>query len=164
MIFVATTFLAAFLIFLVQPMVGKRLLPWFGGAPGVWTVCLAFYQTALFAGYAYAHFVIRVVPARLQVGLHSVLVAAALFAPSVLPERDVLADAASSPEAEILMLLVRHVLLPFIVLAATGPLVQAWFARRYPDRSPYPLYAVSNFGSMLALFIYPFVLAGCRKT
>jgi spermidine synthase len=157
-IFVATTFLAAFLIFLVQPMVGKRLLPWFGGTPGVWTVCLAFYQTALFAGYAYAHFLIRVVSPRLQLGLHSILVAGAVFAPSVLPERAPTADAVSSPEADILMLLVRHVLLPFMVLAATGPLVQAWFARRYPERSPYPLYAVSNFGSMLALFIYPFFL------
>ena len=86
------------------------MLPWFGGAPGVRTVCLAFCQTALFAGYAYAHFVIRVVPPKLQLGLHSLLAAAALFAHSVQPERDPLADAASSPEADILMLLVRHVL------------------------------------------------------
>lgn len=156
--FVLAIFLSAFLIFLVQPMVGKRVLPWFGGAPGVWTVCLAFYQTALFAGYAYAHLLIRFAPPRVQLLVHALLVASALAAPSVLPQREAMPGTEWSPEARILVLLLGHVLLPFMVLASTGPLVQSWFARCHPDRSPYPLYAVSNLGSLLALFAYPFLL------
>jgi len=74
--FVIATFASAFLIFLVQPMVGKRILPWFGGAPGVWTLCLAFYQTTLFAGYAYAHFLIRFVKPSLQPIVHAIVFAA----------------------------------------------------------------------------------------
>ena len=83
--FVAACFASAFLIFLVQPMVGKRILPWFGGAPAVWTLCLAFYQTTLFAGYAYAHLVIRYVPPAFQLALHGLLLVGALFALPVLP-------------------------------------------------------------------------------
>ncbi len=158
LVFVATIFLSACLIFFIQPMVGKRVLPWFGGAPGVWTLCLAFYQSALFAGYAWAHLVIRGMTPRVQLAAQGALVGAALLAPSVLPERAALPETDASPEASILGLLLRHVLLPFMVLASTGPLVQAWFAQRYPERSPYPLYAVSNLGSMLALFVYPFLV------
>ena len=85
LLFAAAIFASAFLIFLVQPMVGKRILPWFGGAPAVWTLCLAFYQTALFAGYAYAHCVIRYVPPAYQLPLHGLFLCAALLALPVLP-------------------------------------------------------------------------------
>jgi len=158
-LYAATIFASAFLIFLVQPMVGKRILPWFGGVPAVWTLCLAFYQTTLFAGYAYAHLMIRFVkPGLHQLALHAVAVAAAIASLPVLPDAppDALQDA--DPTWTVLRLLTAQVAMPFLVLASTGPLVQAWFARAHPRLSPYPLYAVSNLGSFLALFVFPFVL------
>ncbi len=155
-LFAAATFASAFLIFLVQPLVGKRILPWFGGAPSVWTLCLAFYQTTLFAGYAYAHGLMRLARPGAQVAVHAVAVAAALVALPVLPDLAWRPPAGSTaPSAWILAMLAAHVGLPFLVLAATGPLLQAWFARALPGRSPYPLYAVSNLGSMGAVAAYP---------
>ena len=158
LLFAGAVFASAFLIFLVQPMVGKRILPWFGGAPAVWTLCLAFYQTTLFAGYAYAHCLIRYVPPAFQLTLHGLLLAGALFALPVLPGQAWTPAGGAEPTGAILSMLAVHVALPFLALAATGPLVQAWFARRHPTRSPYPLYAVSNAGSLLAMLSYPFLL------
>ena len=158
LLFAAAIFASAFLIFLVQPMVGKRILPWFGGAPAVWTLCLAFYQTALFAGYAYAHCVIRYVPPAYQLPLHGLFLCAALLALPVLPSEAWTPAGGAEPSRAIVTLLGFHVALPFLAFAATGPLVQAWFARRYSNRSPYPLYAVSYTGSLLAMLSYPFLL------
>lgn len=157
-VFVASVFASAFLIFLVQPMVGKRILPWFGGAPSVWTLCLAFYQSNLFLGYAYAHLLIRFSSSSGQLAIHALLVFAALVMLPVLPDESWRPTGVTSPKSEILAMLFANVALPFVVLASTGPLVQAWFARRYPGRSPYPLYAVSNLGSLLALLAYPVLL------
>ncbi|MFP8879173.1 MAG: fused MFS/spermidine synthase [Myxococcota bacterium] len=148
---------SAFLVFLVQPMVGKRLLPWYGGAPGVWALCLAFYQTTLFAGYAYAYLLVRIGRPGLELGLHAVLFAAALFALPVLPGEAFRPEAGSDATSGILFALVSNVALPFLFLAATGPLVQTWFARARPASAPYFLYALSNAGSLLALFAYPFL-------
>jgi spermidine synthase len=156
--FVIATFASAFLIFLVQPMVGKRILPWFGGAAGVWTLCLAFYQTTLFAGYAYAHFLIRFVKPSLQPIVHAIVFAGALLVLPVLPGESWQPEGAIAPLGSIASMLGANVALPFLMLAATGPLIQAWFARRNPGQAPYRLYAVSNFGSLLALLVYPFVL------
>jgi len=133
-------------------------VPWFGGVPAVWTLCLAFYQTALFAGYAYAHWLIRSVRPTRQLLVHALVFAAALLALPVLPGETWRPEGAVEPAAAILAMLCVHVAPPFVALAATGPLVQAWFARRHPTRSPYPLYAVSNAGSFLALLAYPFLL------
>lgn len=157
-LYASAIFASAFLIFLVQPMVGKRILPWFGGVPAVWTLCLAFYQTTLFLGYAYAHLVIRFVRPGLQLALHALAVGAAIASLPVLPEAppDSLID--TDPTMAVLRLLTSNVAMPFLVLASTGPLVQVWFARAHPSLSPYPLYAVSNLGSFLALFVFPFVL------
>ena len=85
LLFGAAVFLSAFLIFLVQPMVGKRILPWFGGTPAVWTLCLTVYQTTLFLGYAYAHLLIRFASPLLQVTIHTVAVGTALLLLPVLP-------------------------------------------------------------------------------
>jgi hypothetical protein len=156
-LYAAAIFASAFLIFLVQPMVGKRILPWFGGVPAVWTLCLAFYQTTLFLGYAYAHLMIRFVGPRLQLGIHAAAVAAAVASLPVLPETPP-ESLDADPTLAVLRTLTSSVALPFLALASTGPLVQAWFARAHPTRSPYALYAVSNIGSFLALFVYPFVL------
>jgi spermidine synthase len=157
-VFVATTFASAFLIFLVQPLVAKRILPWFGGVPAVWSLCLAFYQTTLFAGYAYAYLLIGRASPRAQLILHAAAVGAAVFALPVLPGDAWRPEGGGDPSAQILAMLFANVALPFFVLAATGPLVAVWFSRRYPARSPYPLYAVSNLGSLIALLAYPFGL------
>jgi hypothetical protein len=157
-VFGLAIFGSATLLFLVQPLVGKRILPWFGGAPAVWSLCLAFYQSTLFLGYAYAHGLIRWACPKLQVGVHFfVLGLAALLLP-ILPGEDAKPNVGAAPESEILTLLIGHVGLPFLALAATGPLVQVWFARCHPNRSPYFLYAISNVGSLLGLLGYSFFL------
>jgi len=157
-VFVVSIFASAFLIFLVQPMVGKRILPWFGGTAAVWMVCLAFYQTALFLGYAYAHLLIRFARPLHQLVIHTVLVALAILLMPVLPQDSWRPAGVMSPATDIVWMLSANVAIPFLVLASTGPLVQAWFARLHPSRSPYPLYAVSNGGSLLALLAYPVLL------
>jgi spermidine synthase len=158
LLFAAAILASAFLLFIVQPMVAKSILPWFGGTPGVWSACLAFYQTMLFVGYAYAHALIRYASARAQLVIHLALVVGALLALPVLPAGEWQPDGTRDPLRDILGMLGANVALPFLVLSATGPLVQSWFARRHPGRSPYPLYALSNAGSLLALIAYPFFI------
>lgn len=157
-LFSAAIFAGAFLLFLVQPMVGKRILPWFGGGPGVWTVCLMFYQATLFGGYLYAHGLVRFLSPKAQWGVHAFVLALAVWLLPVLPSDLWRPDGTADPGAAILILLFMNVFAPFLALAATGPLLQAWFARAYADRSPYPLYAVSNTGSFVALFLFPAIL------
>jgi hypothetical protein len=157
-LFPLAIFASAFLIFLVQPMVGKHILPWFGGSPGVWNLCLAFYQSTLFLGYAYAHFLIKKVPARQQFWVHISVIACAFSVLPVLPGVEWKPAGLDAPSWRIISMLSGNVALPFLALASTGPLVQAWFARRFPENSPYPLYAVSNVGSLLALVAYPFLV------
>ena len=156
--FVASVFASAFLIFNVQPMVGKQILPWFGGVPSVWMTCLAFFQTALFAGYAYAYGLAARVPPRWQPLLHALLFLAALAALPVLPGAEWKPAPGDESSARILAMLGASVALPFVLLAATGPLLQVWFARAFPGRSPYVLYAVSNLGSLLGLLSFPFLV------
>lgn len=158
LLFGTSIFASAFLIFLVQPMLGKQIVPWFGGTPAVWTLCLAFYQTALFAGYAYAHLLITLVSPLRQLGIHALLFAVAFATLPVLPGEIWKPVEAADPSMRILAMLVVNVALPFLMLAATGPLLQSWFASTYPGRSPYPLYALSNLGSLLALLAYPFFI------
>ncbi len=153
--FAVAVCLSAFLIFLVQPMVGKRILPWFGGGPGVWSLCLMFYQCSLFVGYAYAHGLISWVRPGVQWIVHGLVVVAAFALLPVLPGEAWMPSPLDDPSDAILGTLVANVALPFIALAATGPLLQAWFSRRFPSRSPYPLYAVSNVGSLAALVLFP---------
>jgi spermidine synthase len=157
-LFATTVFASAFLIFFVQPMVGKHILPWFGGSPSVWTLCLAFYQLTLFAGYGYAHWLNGRVRSNRQLIVHAILFATALLVLPVLPDESWKPEGGAPPSLRILSLLAANVGPPFLLLAATGPLLQAWFARAFPGRSPYKLYAVSNVGSLLALLAYPFLV------
>ncbi len=159
-------FLGAFLLFQVQLILAKRLLPWFGGAPAVWTTCMLFFQVALLLGYAYAHALVRAAPRR-QRDAHLALLGAVLVLlavraaawPSPLtPGEDWKPGAAASPIPLILALLAASAGLPYLVLAATGPLVQSWLARTRPDASPYRLFALSNLGSLLGLLSYPFLV------
>jgi hypothetical protein len=155
-----TTFVGAALLFSVEPMVGKMLLPALGGAPAVWATCLVFFQVALLAGYAWAHGLSRLPPV-LQVAAHGALVAAAfgtlpLHAPAGAPDPH-----QTFPALWLLSRLAASVGLPFVALSATGPLVQHWFsspasaAPEQPPRDPYFLFAASNAGSLLALLAYP---------
>jgi hypothetical protein len=157
-LFVASVFASASLIFNVQPMVGKHILPWFGGVPSVWMTCLAFYQTALFVGYAYAWLLTARIPARAQPAIHGALFLASLAVLPVLPGPEWKPGADAAAHLRILAMLSANVALPFVLLAATGPLLQVWFARALPGRSPYPLYAVSNLGSLLGLLSYPLLV------
>jgi SAM-dependent methyltransferase len=150
-------FMGAFLVFQVQPVIGRAILPWFGGTPAVWTTCMLFFQTALLAGYAYAHVLTRYVAPRWQGLVHLVLLVAALAALPILPGPQWRPNDAASPVSRILALLSVNVGLPYLVLSSTGPLLQAWFAAALPGRSPYRLYALSNVGSLLALLSYPLV-------
>lgn len=148
----------AFLLFLVQPLMGKFLLPWFGGSPEVWSACLFFFQTLLLAGYAYAHFSVRYLRPRTQAVLHVVLLVAALLALPILPSPRWEPTDSAFPVARILVLLTATVGLPYLLLASTSPLLQAWYAGLTGGGGPYGLYALSNAASLLALASYPLLV------
>jgi len=156
-IYAATTFLGAFLLFWLQPLTAQYLLPWFGGASAVWTACMLFYQALLFAGYGYAHLLQRV-PARRQAVIHTALLVAAVALLPITPSPTWKPSGADHANLQILAVLAVSVGLPFFLLSSTGPLLQAWFRDRYPGRSPYRLYALSNIASFVALLGYPIVL------
>jgi len=153
-----TIFTGAFLLFLVQPLIGKFILPWFGGTPAVWTTCMLFFQVLLLGGYAYAHFSISRLKPRKQVVLHLAVLAAALLLLPITPSDFWKPPDSTSPVWRILVLLGASLGLPYLVLSATGPLMQAWFSQTSPKVSPYRLYALSNVGSLLALISYPFLV------
>ena len=148
-------FAGAFLLFQVQPLIGKYILPWFGGGPGVWTTCLLFFQVLLLGGYAYAHLVSTRLRPRAQAVLHCVLLVGAMLLLPIAPGDYWKAHVGGNPTWHILLLLGGVIGLPYLVLSATGPLVQQWFGLSHPGVSPYRLYALSNFGSLLALLSYP---------
>ena len=154
---VITILVSAFLLFEVQPIISKMILPWFGGSPMVWSTCLLFFQSLLLVGYAYTHILIKQkIP--VQVALHiSLLFIALVFLP-IIPESQWKPNAVAEPTFYTLKLLMVHVGLPYILLSSTAPLIQAWYSQVYENRSPYRLYAVSNFSSMVALLSYPFII------
>ena len=151
-----TIFTGAFLLFQVQPLIGKYILPWFGGGPGVWTTCMLFFQVLLLGGYAYAHFTSRWLKPRTQAIVHLVLLAAALALLPITPGDAWKPNGTGNPTLQILTLLAVSLGLPYFVLSSTGPLIQQWFSQARPGVSPYRLYALSNLGSLLALVSYPF--------
>ncbi len=153
-----TIFVGAFLLFQVQPLLSKIILPWFGGTPAVWTTCMLFFQVMLLGGYTYAHLIATRLSQRKQVVVHLVVLAAALVMLPIAPSARWKPGAVANPTGQILLLLAVCVGLPYFALAATSPLLQAWFSRTHPGRSPYRLYALSNVGSLLALLSFPFVV------
>lgn len=161
-LFAVAIFTSAALVFVVQPMVTKLVLPMLGGSPSVWNTAMVFFQAALLAGYGYAHALQRLPSLRTQVGVHlALLTAAALFLPlhinTLLGEPN-----PAAPIGWLLPTLALSVGAPFAVLSATAPLLQAWFARvragHADGRNPYVLYAASNLGSFLALLAYPVLI------
>jgi SAM-dependent methyltransferase len=157
-LYAVTIFVSAFLLFLVQPVTAKQILPWFGGSAAVWTTCLVFFQTTLLAGYAYSDLAVHRLPPRAQVRLHIVLLLLSLAALPIAPSAGWKPLGDENPLWRILGLLTATIGLPYFLLSTTSPLVQAWFAQARPGASPYRLFALSNLASMLALVGYPFLL------
>ncbi|GFO69592.1 hypothetical protein GMLC_31710 [Geomonas limicola] len=156
--YLITIFLSSFLLFQVQPLIGRYILPWFGGSPAVWTTCMLFFQVMLLAGYGYAHYLTGLA-AKKQRLLHLFLLAASLaFLPIAPSAAYWKSSSEGSPLGAILLLLTVNIGAPYLILSSTAPLVQHWFARSFPERSPYRLYALSNSASLLALVSYPFLV------
>jgi hypothetical protein len=153
----ATIFFSAFFLFQVEPLIAKAILPWFGGSAQVWTTCLLFFQTGLLCGYLYAHLLAERVSPFWQVRVHIALLVLSLVFLPIFPWELFKPEGSENPLLMILGLLTATIGLPFFLLSSTNPLVQAWLARSQ-DRAPYKLFALSNFGSMLALLSYPLVV------
>ncbi|HXM41751.1 MAG TPA: fused MFS/spermidine synthase [Bryobacteraceae bacterium] len=154
-LYALTILVSAFLLFQVQPVIARIILPWFGGSAAVWTTCLLFFQAVLLLGYLYSHWLYRKLRPRAQMLAHIALLAASLIVLPIWPSVAWKPDGGDDPTGRILLLLAVTVGLPYFLLATTGPLLQAWYARRYRGALPYRLYALSNAGSMFALISYP---------
>ncbi|MEW5737944.1 MAG: fused MFS/spermidine synthase [Myxococcota bacterium] len=162
----ATVVSSAFLLFLVQPLVGKVVLPWFGGAPAVWTTCLLFFQVVLLGGYAWSHLVVRRLRGAWQRRAHLALLAVAVAALVVsaldwgtplVPSAALKPAGSESPTLRLLGLLFLSVGLPYFTLSSTGPLLQAWVAQRVPTATALRLYSASNLGSLVGLLAFPII-------
>ena len=162
--FAAVTLISAFLVFQVQPVISKIVLPWFGGSPAVWTTCMLFFQVVLFAGYAYAHVLNSWFRPRWQGVIHFVLLAITLCTLPITPNDSWKPQGGGNPTWQILLILAANVGLPYFLLSSTGPLLQAWFSRACAGQSPYRLYALSNIGSLVALITYPFLFEPALTT
>ena len=155
MLYALTIVVSAFLLFQVQPVIAKIILPWFGGSAAVWTTCLLFFQMVLLLGYLYAHATVRYLKPRVQMLVHAALLLASAVMLPIYPNAAWKPAGTEDPSLRILGLLAATVGLPYLLLSTTGPLLQAWYARRYKGALPYRLYALSNAGSMFALVSYP---------
>jgi SAM-dependent methyltransferase len=159
-LFALTLFTSASLMFVLQPLFGKILLPLLGGSPAVWNTCMVFYQSILFLGYLYAHYVSTRYQQRRQILIHAgVILISFLALPLALPEHTV-PPTDSNPTFWLLWTLLLAIGLPFFVVSTTAPLIQKWFANigHHTSHDPYYLYAASNTGSLIALLSYPFLL------
>ena len=152
--FATTVFLSAFLLFQIQPIIAKMILPWFGGASSVWSVCLVFFQAELLLGYLYVHLLHESLSPRRQNLLHATLLVLSLATLPVVAN-PTWAATLESPTWGVLVVLAAAVGMPYLLLSTTGPLMQAWYARSFATVMPYRLYALSNLASMLALLSYP---------
>lgn len=159
--------LGAFLLFQVQPLIARHILPWFGGTPAVWTTCMLFFQLLLLGGYAYSHLLVCRLSPRGQAIVHTIIIAGSLvvllglaqsWGAPLLPGSQWRPADSSLPILRIVLLLAMAVGLPYFILATTSPMLQAWFSRVFPGVSPYRLYTLSNIGSLLALVTYPVVM------
>jgi hypothetical protein len=157
-LFGVAIFLGAFLLFQVQPMIARYILPWFGGASAVWITCMLFFQAALVAGYLYAHGLAKGLSGSWRTRLHIVLLAASLAYLPVIPAANWKPVGNENPGLRILLLLTSTLGLPYLLLASTSPLLQFEYARRFREQFPYRFFALSNLASMLGLFLYPTVV------
>ncbi|MBL8892298.1 MAG: fused MFS/spermidine synthase [Planctomycetaceae bacterium] len=151
-------FLGAFLLFLVQPMMAQFILPWFGGSSLVWTTCMLFFQSGLVLGYAYSHQLTQRLSPTRQWLLHLIVLALAVLFLPIRPGLEWKPEDGLYPNWRVLGLLAGTIGIPYVVLATTGPLIQRWQSLSHPQHSPYRLFALSNFGSLLALLGFPLVI------
>ncbi len=157
-----TIFLSAFLLFSVEPLTAKRILPWFGGSAAVWATCLVFYQSALLLGYGYALAIAKLRSPLLTSAIHIALLLLSLLLLPIGPAH-ASTGVAGEPSLTILVLLTASLGLPFLALSATSPLLQHWLAQS-GDRLPYRLFALSNVASLLALLSYPLAIEPLLNT
>ena len=156
-LYALTIFVSAFLLFLVQPVIAKQILPWFGGSAAVWTTCLVFFQCMLLAGYFYADWTTKKLTPKRQALLHIALIVVAIAMLPIIPDASWKPTGEEAPSLRILLLLGATIGLPYFLISTTSPLIQVWFNKRYPGASPYRLFALSNLASMIALLGYPFL-------
>jgi len=167
LIYAITIFTGAFLLFQVEPLLARYILPWFGGTSAVWITCMLFFQLLLVVGYAYAHLIATRLRPRRQATVHVAIVFTCVLLMGMLvsiwhspitPGLNWKPINPDWPVIRIFILLLISIGLPFFILSTTGPLLQVWFARSHQGSSPYRLYALSNVGSLLALETYPFIV------
>src|SRR5690242_4302154 len=158
LLYAAAIFGSAFLLFEVQPVIAKIILPWFGGVAAVWMVCLMFFQLMLLLGYWYAHLLTTKLAPRRQAYVHAGLAAVSLLALPIIPSAMWRTASAHDPALRIVVVLTISIGLPYFLLSSTSPLLQAWYTRSRMSAVPYRWYALSNAGSMLALLSYPIVV------
>ncbi|MDF1514636.1 MAG: ferrichrome ABC transporter permease, partial [Anaerolineae bacterium] len=165
--YLITIVLSAFLLFFVQPLIGKVILPWFGGSASVWSALLLFFQFVLLLGYTYSYLITVKLKRRQQMIVHAGVVASSLVllgagligdAVPMIPSSRLKPGPETVPIIRILLILGSSVGLPYFALSTTSPLLQAWYAKDAPGRTPYWLYALSNAGSFTALVGYPFII------
>lgn len=158
LIFAGTIFSSAALLFLVQPLIAKQILPWFGGSAAVWSICMVFFQVLLLAGYAYSDWISRHLKPRAQVLLHTALLLSSLLFLPIVAASHWKPGGNEDPTLWILGLLAATIGLPYFLLSTTGPLVQSWVARTLMGTQVYRYFSLSNLASLLALVSYPFVI------
>jgi hypothetical protein len=157
-LYATTVFLSAFLLFLVQPILAKYILPWFGGSPGVWTTCLLFFQVLLTAGYGLSHLLAnKLAPRRQAAAILALLLLTVALLP-ITPSKAGLPENMTAPTWHIIRLLAASVGMCYFLLSSISPLMQSWFSRARTDASPYRLYTLSNLGSLIAIVGYPFII------
>ena len=144
LLYAVTIFLSAFLLFQVQPLIAKIILPWFGGSAAVWSAAMMFFQLSLLAGYGYAHFLGKA-KAKTQLMVHGALLLVSCALLPILPNPIWKPDEAGDPTLRILVLLAATIGLPYFILSSTSPLLQVWYVRRTGNQVPYRLFALSNF-------------------
>src|SRR5438874_8197657 len=164
LLYALTIALSAFLLFEVQPIIAKMILPWFGGSSAVWSTCMLFFQMVLLLGYGYAHWLHSRLTARRQAMVHITVLAASLATLPIIPNASWKRAAVGHPSLTILALLAVTTGLPYFLLSSTSPLLQAWYARNHKAGLPYRLFALSNFASMLALLGYPALIEPTLST
>jgi hypothetical protein len=157
-IYAVTVIVGACLLFLVQPLIAKIILPWFGGTSAVWSAALVFFQVCVLGGYCYAHWLTTNVQPRMQGVIHAALLLISCALMPILPSEAWRPTDAGDPTVQILMLLGANIGLPSLLLCSTSPLLHVWYMRRMGSDVPYWLFALSNLGSMLALLSFPFLL------
>jgi len=155
--FAFAIFLSSFLIFQIQPIMTKIILPWFGGSPSVWTISILFFQLILLMGYLYSHLLTSYFGFRKGLLIHIALLLISCITLPIFPDSSLKYSTSYFVELRILIVLFKSVSVPYFLLSASSPLLQKWFSRIYTDESPYYLYAISNLGSLLGLASYPFI-------